>query len=65
MFTDGETALLVPPEDAGALARALERAIREPDLRERLGRAAEAKVRATLDYHRSIDQLVDLFGGVA
>jgi glycosyltransferase involved in cell wall biosynthesis len=62
LFTDGENGLLVPPEDPAALALALVRAIGDPDLRGRLGADAEARVRTTLDYHRSIAQLVGLFG---
>ena len=61
LITDGENGLLVPPKDAKALAGALERAIRDPDLRKRLGNAAEHRVRAHFDHHTSIDQLVDLF----
>jgi len=64
LFTDGENGLLVPPEDAPALARALEAAIRDPALRDRLGSAAAVRVRATLDYHRSIADLVALFRSV-
>ncbi len=62
VFTDDETGLLVPPGDPAALAAALERAIGAPGLRDRLGAAAEARVRGTLDYHDSIRQLVALFG---
>lgn len=62
LFRDGENGLLVPPEDPAALALALERAIREPGLRARLGAAAEARVRSTMDYHGSIRQLMALFG---
>lgn len=66
VFADGRTALLVPPEDPAALARALETAIRAPALRARLGRAAEHRVRSTLDYRTSVRQLVALFaeGGI-
>lgn len=39
-LVDGENALLVPPNEASALANALERLIGDPALRERLGRAA-------------------------
>jgi glycosyltransferase involved in cell wall biosynthesis len=61
LLSDGENGLLVPPEDPRALAAALERAIRDPALRERLGAAAEQKVRTAFDYHSSVRQLTKLF----
>ncbi len=61
LFTDGVSGLLVPPEDVAALSVALERAIRDPGLRDRLAGVAEARVRAEFDYHRSIGQLKALF----
>ena len=41
---DGETGLLVPPGDPGALAGALVRALGDPALRQRLGAAGRARV---------------------
>lgn len=41
-LNDGQTALLVPPNDPVALANAFERLIRDSELRERLGRAARS-----------------------
>ncbi len=61
LFADGRNGLLVPSENPPALAGALGRAIRDPDLRAALGSAAEAQVRETLDYHRSVGHLVALF----
>jgi glycosyltransferase involved in cell wall biosynthesis len=61
---DGETALLVPPGDAGALARAIGRLLDDPALRCRLSDAAlrrsreryswEATARATVDVYREV-----------
>lgn len=61
LFTDGENALLVESEDVPALSAALARAITQPRLRDRLGAAAQDKVRSKLDHHASIAQLKDLF----
>ena len=61
LFQDGENGLLVPPEDAPALAEALARAMRDPGLRQRLGDAAEARVRADFDAAASVRQLLALF----
>lgn len=61
LFENEENGLLVPSEDVNAFSRALERAIRDPALRHRLGAAAEAKVRKSFDHHTSIAQLNALF----
>jgi glycosyltransferase involved in cell wall biosynthesis len=45
LVTDGEDALLVPPDDPAALAAALTRAISEPGLAERLAARAPATAR--------------------
>ena len=61
LFRSGHNAWLVPPDDPAALGAALQAAISAPDLRQQYGRAAATQVRTTLDYHRSVDQLVTLF----
>ena len=61
LIRDGETGLMVPPEDPPALAAALVRLIRDPALRARLGDAACARVNAEFDHHASIRQLSGLF----
>jgi glycosyltransferase involved in cell wall biosynthesis len=61
LLADGENGLVAPPDDPAALARALERAIRDPALRKRLGEAAEKRVRAHFDHMSSIRQLEALF----
>ena len=50
---DGKTRRAVPPGDPAALAAALERLIRAPDLRLRLGAAGSRRVRQDFrDGHR-------------
>jgi glycosyltransferase involved in cell wall biosynthesis len=61
LLKDGENGLVVPPNDPVALAAALEAAIRDPALRQRLGDAAEQRVRQHFDHHSSIHQLTRLF----
>lgn len=61
LLKDGENGLVVPPEDPTALAAAMEKLIRDPALRKRLGEAAELRVRSEFDHHTSIHQLKILF----
>ncbi|TPM26591.1 glycosyltransferase [Mesorhizobium sp. B2-3-5] len=61
LLSPDETGLLVPTEDPIALAKALERLIRDPVLRARLGDAAERRVRGNFDHMASIGQLKELF----
>ena len=61
LLSPDETGLLVPAENPIALAQALERLIRDPVLRARLGEAAERRVRSNFDHMASIGQLKELF----
>ena len=45
ILSDGDTGLLVPPGDPAALADALRKLVQDPQLRRKLGHAAQ-------DYHR-------------
>jgi glycosyltransferase involved in cell wall biosynthesis/uncharacterized membrane protein len=49
LVLDGETGLLVPPGDATALATALERLLRDEDLRRRMAASARARVEREFD----------------
>jgi glycosyltransferase involved in cell wall biosynthesis len=59
---DGETGLLVPPDDAESLAKALRRLIGEANLRRRLGDAARAHVAASFTVERMADRFVAALG---
>jgi len=56
------TGLLVPAGDPAALASALERLIRHPQERARLGAAAEARVRTRFTLQAGIERLSAKFG---
>ncbi|MEA3308129.1 MAG: glycosyltransferase, partial [Chloroflexota bacterium] len=54
VVVDGETGFLVPPRDPNALAQAIIRLLRDPDLRHQMGEAGRARVAA----HFSVEQMV-------
>jgi glycosyltransferase involved in cell wall biosynthesis len=58
---DGESALLVPPGDASALAAAIERVLDDPDLRVRLGRAGRERVVARYTWRAAAERTVEVY----
>jgi len=62
---DGKAALLVPPEDPGALAQAIESLLADPARRESLGRAARERVIEAYRLDRSVASLRELWGKAA
>jgi glycosyltransferase involved in cell wall biosynthesis len=63
LIVDGATGLLVPPDDPAALAAAIARLARDPELRRTLGRAGAEAVRAGFAFATGIDALRSLFAG--
>lgn len=59
---DGESGLLVPPRDAGALASAVERLIRDPELLNRLARAARERAEIYYDARKVAASMLDTLG---
>jgi glycosyltransferase involved in cell wall biosynthesis len=64
LVRDGETGVLVPPEDPVRLAAAIERLARAPEERERLGLAAAEDVRARFSADPGLDLLAERFRAV-
>lgn len=60
LIIDGETGVMVEPDDRAALATALERLIRAPEERQRLGEAGNARVRQHFDSGRGIRAIAAL-----
>lgn len=54
VVVDGVTGILVPPRDPDALAEAILRLLRDPDLRRSMGQAARARI----EQHFSIEETV-------
>ncbi len=61
LVRDGETGLLVSPDDPEALAAAMGKLLADRDLADRLGRAGRELVRAEFDITRSAGKLLELF----
>ena len=61
LIEHGRTGMLVAPEDADALARALAQLVTDPALRARLGAAGEARVRSSFDFRSGVASLSQQF----
>ncbi|GIP37953.1 hypothetical protein J31TS4_12330 [Paenibacillus sp. J31TS4] len=62
---NGRNGLLVPPDDAAALAAALEKLIADPTYRYQLARSAREKAKKTYSLNRVIVQLTQLYESYA
>lgn len=60
-----ETGLIVPPRDPAALAAAVDRLLRDPDLARRLGRGARQRVKERMSAERMIEALESLYAELA
>lgn len=61
LVIDGETGVLVPPDDAAALAQAIERLLRDRDSRARIAAAGFERVRSRFAMDRGIADLEQRF----
>lgn len=62
LIVDGDTGVLVPPNDAPALTRAIETLLADPHTRARLGQAGQARVATRFSHASGIDVLAAKFG---
>jgi glycosyltransferase involved in cell wall biosynthesis len=61
----GVTGLLVPPHNAGALAEAMLRLLKDEPLRRRMGKAGFDRVRTRFNVERMVDQTLAVYERVA
>ncbi len=61
LVEEGVTGLLAPAGDAAAVARKLDRVLRDPDLATRLGAAARSRVEERFSLRRQVDGLLSLW----
>ena len=61
LVVDGETGLLVPPDDAEALAGALGRLLSDPELAQRMGAAGRARVERDFSLAASTARVLALY----
>jgi glycosyltransferase involved in cell wall biosynthesis len=64
VVADGETGLIVEPDDVEGLAAALDRVAGDDALRERLGRAGATRIAEHFDARSTARQMVDLYRGL-
>jgi glycosyltransferase involved in cell wall biosynthesis len=65
LVVDGETGVLVPPGDAGALRAALERLLADAELRRRLGAAGRERARRLLAWDEVTDATLSAYAEVS
>jgi len=58
---DGQTGLLVPPQDSQALAAAILRLLRDPDLARRLAQSGHNYVAQKYSFERLVDSTDQLY----
>ena len=61
VVVDGETGLLVEPEDAAGLAEALDRVASDEAFRQRLGQAGATRIVEHFDARSMARQMVELY----
>ncbi|MBC7230305.1 MAG: glycosyltransferase [Actinobacteria bacterium] len=61
---DGVTGFVVPPGDAGALAAAIKRLVRDRALREEMGRRARERVLAEFNLEQMADRVADIYNEI-
>jgi glycosyltransferase involved in cell wall biosynthesis len=65
IVVDGETGIIIPPQNPDALAQAIQRLIADPALAQRMGEAAFERIKATFTLENQARTLTELYRRVA
>jgi len=65
VVSHGETGLLVPPRDAGALASAIVTLLKDPARRERMGSAGLERVKRLFSADGMVEKTLDVYRQVS
>jgi glycogen(starch) synthase len=65
VVVDGETGILVEPDDVSQLREALRRLIDDREMRERMGSAGRARFESEFDNHVAVSRMLDVFRHVS
>jgi glycosyltransferase involved in cell wall biosynthesis len=65
IVAEGETGLLVPPDDPDALGAALRRLLEDEELRRRFGEAGRERARAEFSVERMARRTLDVYEAIA
>jgi glycosyltransferase involved in cell wall biosynthesis len=61
---DGESGLVIPPRDPGAMATAINRLVDDPTYREKMGTAGRAYIQENYTVERSVRELMGVYEGL-
>ncbi|HEY1271824.1 MAG TPA: glycosyltransferase, partial [Terriglobales bacterium] len=64
IIRDGETGLLVPPDNPTVLAQSLLKLLRGPELASRIGAAGQQRVRNDFSFERMIEEVDKLYNAL-
>lgn len=62
LIETGKNGVLIEPDDVSALGNVIEKLCRDPDLRTKMGKAGDQKVRSQFSHKQTIDALIALIG---
>ena len=64
VVADGKTGIIVPKQDAEATAKAIQRFIDNPELREVMGKAGRERALQMYDWNNNIETMLEIYNKI-